>query len=425
MADSAETSVTYASPYLKQVRVRDYPPMHDAAVDFKPGLNIIIGKNGAGKTRFLTLLNSLANLEQEHFSGAGCNFVIGGQQELNVLVELPAEVEDASAAVAQYVGDTALKLVMRSPQAAQSVEARTIDDFIRQQPLDFHLSYAVVFIRHGLPASGLPIVDEGAELLLEKRGFFVKSTNGSRRLHEIESRLSQAMLRTIVTTIRNGFTVMNGVAIPPLTAEAASTLIRQVMGVYVDYINYYLPLYSPLKAVRCGESFEVYYNSFLDEYIIKGLAFEYQMVETWLPFSALSDGTKRLFYLLTEMIGPASVSLNKQTGETRTTTEHRIILLEEPELGVHPHQLHLVLNLIREVARAHQIILTTHAPQVLDMLGKKELDRIKVCEVTAKKGTQFRKLSRTKQNQARIYMQETGFLSDYWRYSYLEGNGVR
>ncbi len=425
MADSVETPVTDVSPYLKQVRVRDYPPLRDAKVDFKPGLNIIIGKNGAGKTRFLTLLNSLTNLEQEHFNGAGCDFTISGQKEVRVSVAWPAKAEDASEAVAQYVGDTALKLLVGSAQSTRVVEAHTIAEAIRQPAFDFYLSYAVVFIRHGLPASGLPIVDEGAELLLEKRGFFVNSKNGSKRLHEIESRLGQAMLRTIVTTIRNGFTVLNGVPSAPLTAEAASTLIRQVIAVYVDYINHYLPLYSPLKAVRCSDSLQVYYNSFLDEYIIKGLAFEYQMAETWLPFSALSDGTKRLFYLLTEMMGPASVSINKQTGKIKTTTEHRIILLEEPELGIHPHQLHKLLNLIREVSREHQVILTTHAPQVLDMLGKKELDRISVCEVTTKKGTQFRKLSRTKQAQARIYMQETGFLSDYWRYSYLEGDGTR
>lgn len=425
MADSTKTSATNVSPYLKQVRVRDHPPLRDAKVDFKPGLNIIIGKNGVGKTRFLALLNSLTNLEQKHFSGAGCDFTISGQREIKVSVQLPPSAENTSEAVAQYVGDTALKLLVGSDQSARMVEAHTIDEVINQPAFDFHLSYTVVFIRHGLPTSGLPIVDEGAELLLEKRGFFINSKNGSKRLHEIESRLGQAMLRTIVTTIRNGFTVLNGTSIPPLTAEAASTLIRQVIDVYVNYINYYLPIYSPLKAIRRSESLQVYYNSFLDEYIIKGLAFEYQMAETWLPFSALSDGTKRLFYLLTEMVGPASVSINKLTGKVKTTTEHRIILLEEPELGIHPHQLHLVLNLIREVSREHQVILTTHAPQVLDMLGKKELDCISVCEATTKKGTQFRRLSRTKQAQARIYMQETGFLSDYWRYSYLEGDGTR
>lgn len=98
----------------------------------------------------------------------------------------------------------------------------------------------------------------------------------------------------------------------------------------------------------------------------------------------------------------------------------KIIFLEEPELGIHPHQLHRLLSLIREVSSKSQIIMTTHAPQVLDMLGANELDRITVCSLDPEKGTQFHKLTEEKQEQARVYMQEVGFLSDYWRYSYLE-----
>ena len=64
--------------------------------------------------------------------------------------------------------------------------------------------------------------------------------------------------------------------------------------------------------------------------------------------------------------------------------------------------------------------MTTHSPQVLDMLSEKELDRITICTLDPKKGTQFRKLSREKQAQARRYMKEELHLSDYWRYSYLE-----
>ena len=100
----------------------------------------------------------------------------------------------------------------------------------------------------------------------------------------------------------------------------------------------------------------------------------------------------------------------------------RIIFLEEPELGIHHSQLHKLLQLIREVSRENQVILTTHAPQVLDMLAADELDRITVCSLDPEKGTQFHKLSEEKQEQARVYMKEVGFLSDYWRYSYLEAS---
>lgn len=114
------------------------------------------------------------------------------------------------------------------------------------------------------------------------------------------------------------------------------------------------------------------------------------------------------------------VDITPEDVEVEITSLKKIIFLEEPELGIHPKQLTKLLNLIREVSKEHQVIMTTHSPQVLDMLTEKELDRITVCTLDPKKGTQFHKLSRAKQAQTRTYMREVGFLSDYWRYSFLE-----
>ncbi len=134
----------------------------------------------------------------------------------------------------------------------------------------------------------------------------------------------------------------------------------------------------------------------------------------------LSDGTKRLVYTVAELLAPQSVGLNKTTNEIGVYDRRKIIFLEEPELGIHPKQLTKLLNLIREISKENQVIMTTHSPQVLDMLSEKELDRITICELDPKKGTQFHKLTQKKQKQAREYMKEVGFLSDYWRYSFLE-----
>ncbi len=99
----------------------------------------------------------------------------------------------------------------------------------------------------------------------------------------------------------------------------------------------------------------------------------------------------------------------------------KIILLEEPELGIHPDQLHKLLLFLRQQSEKHQIIITTHSPQVLDMLNEDELDRITICELDEKKGTQFRKLKKAQIATAKQYMSEQGlFLSDYWRYGSLE-----
>ncbi len=51
----AEKANQESDVFLKQVRLKNYKSIIDAEIDFKPGLNIIIGNNGSGKTNFLTL----------------------------------------------------------------------------------------------------------------------------------------------------------------------------------------------------------------------------------------------------------------------------------------------------------------------------------------------------------------------------------
>jgi predicted ATPase len=46
----------------------------------------------------------------------------------------------------------------------------------------------------------------------------------------------------------------------------------------------------------------------------------------------------------------------------------RILLIEEPETGIHPRRIHEVLAFIRKIAeeKGVQVIMTTHSPLVLD-----------------------------------------------------------
>lgn len=404
-------------PYIKRVHVRDYAPLRDVAVSFKRGLNIIIGNNGAGKTRFLTLVSELADLHEKkaHYLGAGCRMVFGG---------IFGEQDEVEVTFAQQDGNVIYEPVGWDI-TSWTIDSRATDNYRDQlhegQVVeDFLASYAPVLISHGIPASGLPIIDESAEMVLEKRGVTVQLKTGPKRIDELNSQFVQALMRTIVGIIRNGFTVLNGVPVPAMSAETARQQIMRLVAVYTTRLNQALALYSPVRAVRCSEIFQVYYQESQDQYNIKGLALEYQLGEDWLSFGMLSDGTKRLVYALAEMLAPASVGLNKTTDEIVVTDRRKTFLLEEPELGIHPSQLHKLLSLIREVSREHQVIMTTHSPQVLDMLSEKELDRITICELDSKKGTQFHKLSAAKKKQARAYMREELHLSDFWRYSYLE-----
>ena len=134
----------------------------------------------------------------------------------------------------------------------------------------------------------------------------------------------------------------------------------------------------------------------------------------------MSSGTKRIIYLIFETVQPADYNFEKYGIHDYASNDDRIVFLEEPELGIHPDQLHKLLLFLREQSEKHQLIITTHSPQVLDMLNDDELDRITICELDEKKGTQFRKLKKAQIATARKYMKEVGFLSDYWRYGSLE-----
>ena len=99
---------------------------------------------------------------------------------------------------------------------------------------------------------------------------------------------------------------------------------------------------------------------------------------------------------------------------------NRIIFIEEPELGIHPHQFHKLLEFLKEESENKQIIITTHSPQSLDVLNFNELDRIIIAYSTnIKEGTKLRHLNENEVLKANEYIKED-FLSDYWLYSDLE-----
>ena len=143
----------------------------------------------------------------------------------------------------------------------------------------------------------------------------------------------------------------------------------------------------------------------------------------WLPFSNLSDGTKRLFYIISEVfendenpnIRPTNV--DRYAGQTEIS---RIILIEEPELGIHPHQFHKLMEFLKIESERKQIIVTTHSPQALDSINQNELNRIIIAYSTnSKEGTKLRHLNENELIKANEYIKDD-FLSDYWLYSDLE-----
>lgn len=411
MAKSVKQPVE-TPPYLKQARIREYRSIRDAEIDFKPGVNIIIGENGAGKTNLISLLSRLTDSNNVNRDGVGCEIVLVAKKEFSVLFK-----HQVIPKVDRNPFDKRPNALSEFLSAeVEEGNAKAEDIFLGNalNKLDWKDNYSVIPIWHGTPTMQLPIINESIDVIVSKSGFV-----------SLESEIGlvrdgvPVLIYSIIDTLRAEL-MMYLQNTPALTTDAVKSIVVKLMESYSERLNQYLGNYSSIAEVKCNPLIQIYKNSTQDDFTIKGLVLEYNVANEWRPFSALSDGTKRVFYIISQLFTPSLLILNENFDEALMHDFVKIIFLEEPELGIHPEQLHKLLSLIREVSREHQVIMTTHSPQVLDMLSEKELDRITICELDPKKGTQFRKLSPAKRAEAQAYMREQLHLSDFWRYADLE-----
>ncbi len=107
-----------------------------------------------------------------------------------------------------------------------------------------------------------------------------------------------------------------------------------------------------------------------------------------------SDGSLRLFCLLTLLNLPPNRLPD-------------VLFFDEPELGLHPHAITLVAEMLKRVARTHQVFIATQSPYMVDCF---DLDNIIVAN--SKDGaTLLRNLPRAQYQQ---WLDDDYLLSDIW-----------
>jgi len=63
--------------FLYKVHLKGFKSIEDLSIDFQKGLNILIGKNGSGKSKFVEVLDQIINanrINKKSFTYASINF---------------------------------------------------------------------------------------------------------------------------------------------------------------------------------------------------------------------------------------------------------------------------------------------------------------------------------------------------------------
>lgn len=363
--------------YISHVHLKGYKSILDTEVELHPGLNIIIGPNGSGKTNFLEFLERYITFESRGISGEFEVYLKINQDDREIRLglkyvglfkdsdteEIKIEIEEI---VSENISTHYLKLgekLNKSSDFEKNIRAL--------QPIAF-ISFEIPKNVEGL--------DSNFSIDLRKDSLKLTYWEWSPMLF-----INDFMLNNFANkgTLKRGKLKRK---------DLLETLVIE------EQFKQNLRKFSVIKDVRLERSISaVEDGAFI---YINQISFEFLVNGVWLNWEMLSDGTKRLFYLITQ------VTLNKG-----------ICLVEEPELGVHPDQYRKILNFLKEQAEDKQIIITTHAPRTLDILKNDELDQIILTKYDKELGTKMRHLSKEEIQDVIAYKEEDGSVSELWTYT--------
>lgn len=344
--------------YITRAILKDYLTIKEVDITFNKDINIIIGQNGTGKTNFINYLGeSLGPLgEIENNNDSHIHFISSDREFLKTLY------------LSKYIGDDFLP--------KETVRIQLYQGGWETNEMVAH-NLVPIKVLHGIPQNYY-VADEPINDIVKKiaNGYRVFANNSNALSSEIGvNYLYHAILH------------------PKEDNWDINDSLIELNENLADYTN--------IHKVRIGINSKISEIT-KDEVSFNNLYLEYLVNGEWLLFKQLSDGTKRLFYVISEIL------MGKRP----------IVLLEEPELGLHPHQLYKLMEFIREMSDKYQFIITTHSPIVLNMLQKDELDSIIIATIE-KGSTKLNHLTEEQIEKARAYM-DVADLSDYWMHSDLE-----
>lgn len=402
MSDTEEKKLS-----LTKAHLIGFKSIKDLSVELKPGLNILIGKNGSGKSNFLEFLKgSLSrrfgnnhlnyNSVSLTYSSPVGPFVVSIDKGTKLQKPTHSRSENESDFLAKvFVENVVIYDSSDIDFLADKDKSRLFQRLVQEiTASNFAFKHWDIFnflareldpllIRYSIPETLNFVSNPG---LIE---ISYDDTVPWEILDSL-SFLEYAFFDLELSTDMGDFE----------TDEKAKKHILEKF-VFQENLIGNLKLFTPISDLRLNESFSVYRTD--KNIIIDNLRLDFYVNDSWVPWSYLSDGTKRLFYIVVEI----------------SCKNDGLILLEEPEIGVHPAQFHLLMQFLKQEAENKQIIISTHSPKALDILQPDELDRVLIATYDKERGTQIGRMDDEKIEKAKNYMKEL-FLSDYWVMSDLE-----
>ncbi len=337
---------------LKRVAVKGFRSIKEMDLELRP-LNVLIGANGSGKSNFVSFFRML-------------NEMMAGRLQ-------------------QYIGTTgrAKSLLHYGPKFTLHLEAR----------LDFEVENAVdTYSMRLLHAAGDTLVFAEEVLEILPTGSTDPTSIGWGAGHQ-ETRLGDEANRdtpaaTLFRRLINNCRVYHFHDTSPTAKVREYCLVRDNRQLMPDAGNLAAMLYAYRRESewvykRIVSTIKKILPEFADFDLAPDRLNTQEIALNWRKRGSnylfephqISDGTLRAMAIITLLLQPENDLPD-------------VIILDEPELGLHPHALEIVAGLIRSVSLKSQVIVATQSQAFLEHFEPAEI----VVVDSMKGGSRFRRL---------------------------------
>jgi predicted ATPase len=336
---------------IKRLRIKNFKALRDVDIELTP-IHVLIGPNDSGKTSILDALAALCRSIDHNladaFLGSWTNTELVWAGKPSLLVTIEADFDDET--ISGYTMDVRFGQGGRLAAAERKlIRARDRDFESRAQGATTHAEYPL-----GHPNVLLDVPDD----ILQR----FRDLLGGAHYYRWDARF---LALPVAPDLKRRFRMEpNGFGL----ALCLDDILGFDRDRFVQLERRFTEIFPHITSIKLFP--EMGYRAPVDDpgqvtmlqkADGKGLYFQLRTGGQLIPASQASDGTLLVLAYLAILYLPQPP---------------RVLLVEEPENGVHPKRLRDVLGVLHELVgeQSHtQIILTTHSPYVVDLFGPKEV----------------------------------------------------
>lgn len=345
--------------FLKSIKVQHYKSLGDVAVDLSPGVTVIVGPNGVGKSNFVDVLRFLHDavtddLEHAVTKREGIGRLLQNYQtkpykigiQINFASSIPEEL-----VVADY--NLRLKAIGKSNYAVDGEGISFLNWASEDLMNDF-----VIYSRSSSDAIPPDSLALGSALPILSIALIANTGETTRRgSDEIAGHISNWNYCTIYpNTLKKPALPDRDTALMESGENWASVIKalkrspkgREALERIYDAMRAVIPTFVDVSIQTVGSYLVPLFNFRSDD----------EKVITAFDPVQLSDGTLRLFGILL-----AAYQLPRP----------QLLVIEEPEQTIYPGALGVLADVFKEIGQTTQVIITTHSPHLVERFAPEQI----------------------------------------------------